>query len=67
MKMTLEQFMPGLKKRCEKCRAEIPEGVERKIQKKGKEIVVCRLCFRKELGAKDEDGTNGLQTKRITN
>lgn len=52
--MTLEQFIPKLKKRCSDCGDEIPEGEERRIEKGAKKNLLCRRCFRKKLGAKEE-------------
>lgn len=52
--MSLEQFIPELKERCSKCGNKI-QGVKRHLGKKEeKKKPLCRGCFRKRLGVKEE-------------
>lgn len=52
--MSLEQFIPGLEERCSRCGQKI-QGPKRRLGKKEeKKKPLCRDCFRKQLGVKDE-------------
>ena len=61
--MSLEQFIPGFKEKCDLCHEPI-EGSPRILHKDGKEVKCCRACFRKKLGAKDTDG-NGFTPSKL--
>lgn len=50
--MTLEQFIPGLKRRCSDCGEILPEGETRWLEKKGEKKPLCRNCFGRQLGRK---------------
>ena len=61
--MSLDQFIPGFEERCTKCGKEI-QGPKRYLGKKEEtKKPVCRNCFRKQLGVKEEEGAGLKKVK----